>query len=199
MTDKLTPRKRQALETRRHIQASALNLFDRLGFENVSMQDIARDAGCSIGNIYHYFKSKDELAIRATSQVDDDCLAWAEAHQDDLRRPLDKLIAFVADALVICSQQDILYTAYIHSMKYPEQGILAFREDRTWFRILRELIDDCREDGSIPPDCSTLDLTRQLVALHRGLLLQWRVENEGFDLAQTGELMARQLLAGIPR
>ena len=70
MEKPLTTRKRQALEMRSRIQYVALDLFDRDGFENVSVEQIAQAAGCSVGNIYHYFKSKDELIIHITSSVD---------------------------------------------------------------------------------------------------------------------------------
>ena len=66
-----TPRQRQALEMRAKIQSAALTLFNREGFENVSVEEIAQTVGCSVGNIYHYFKSKDELAIRVTQMVDE--------------------------------------------------------------------------------------------------------------------------------
>ena len=58
MEKQLPARKRQALEMRSRIQNVALDLFDRDGFENVSVEQIAQAAGCSVGNIYHYFKSK---------------------------------------------------------------------------------------------------------------------------------------------
>ena len=70
MEKPLTARKRQALEMRSRIQNVALDLFDRDGFENVAVEQIAQAAGCSVGNIYHYFKSKDELIIQVTSNVD---------------------------------------------------------------------------------------------------------------------------------
>ena len=71
MAERITARKRQAMEMRRRIQETALDLFDREGFENVSVEEIAQAAGCSVGNIYHYFKSKDELAIQLTQHVDE--------------------------------------------------------------------------------------------------------------------------------
>ena len=70
MENRWTARKRQALEMRSRIQNVALDLFDRDGFENVAVEQIAQAAGCSVGNIYHYFKSKDELIIQVTSNVD---------------------------------------------------------------------------------------------------------------------------------
>ena len=71
MKKELTPRKRQAIEMRAKIQSAALTLFNREGFENVSVEEIAQTVGCSVGNIYHYFKSKDELAIQVTQMVDE--------------------------------------------------------------------------------------------------------------------------------
>ena len=42
MSERMTARKRQALEMRSRIQSAALDLFDREGFENVSVEEIAR-------------------------------------------------------------------------------------------------------------------------------------------------------------
>jgi AcrR family transcriptional regulator len=39
----------------------ATNLFSSKGFEGTSIRDIARDAGMSISNIYHYFGNKEGL------------------------------------------------------------------------------------------------------------------------------------------
>ena len=69
MKKELTPRKRQAIEMRAKIQSAALTLFNREGFENVSVEEIAQTVGCSVGNIYHYFKSKDELYMEVARLI----------------------------------------------------------------------------------------------------------------------------------
>ena len=83
MKKELTPRKRQAIEMRAKIQSAALTLFNREGFENVSVEEIAQTVGCSVGNIYHYFKSKDELAIQVTQMVDEAYTALEEEYLAD--------------------------------------------------------------------------------------------------------------------
>ena len=45
MSERMTARKRQALEMRSRIQSAALDLFDREGFENVSVEEIAQRIG----------------------------------------------------------------------------------------------------------------------------------------------------------
>lgn len=49
--------------TRRLILSSALALFRRKGFDRTTMRDIASASGMSLGAAYHYFPSKDSLAL----------------------------------------------------------------------------------------------------------------------------------------
>ena len=113
----LTSRKKQAMEMRSRIQAVALELFDKEGFENVSVEQIAQAAGCSVGNIYHYFKSKDELVIQVTSSVDAQYSVLEESYlADEANSWHDKLLDFVGQALVISANDPSLYRSFIHGI-----------------------------------------------------------------------------------
>ncbi len=50
-------------EVRRRIVAAALRVFAEKGFHRATMQDVVRESGLSVGAIYTYFKSKDELFL----------------------------------------------------------------------------------------------------------------------------------------
>lgn len=41
--------------------AAGLRAFSRLGYQNASIREIARESGNSVSVLYHYFRSKDEL------------------------------------------------------------------------------------------------------------------------------------------
>ena len=56
-----------AEKTRRKIVQSARRLFNRHGFENVSINEIMADAGLTRGGFYSYFMSKSELYVEALS------------------------------------------------------------------------------------------------------------------------------------
>lgn len=158
MKKEMTPRKRQALEMRAKIQNTALSLFGREGFENVSAEEIAQAVGCSVGNIYHYFKSRDELAIQVTQMVD---RAYAEMEQEYLSDgdtpAREKLLDFVGRSLEISASDEMLYKAFIHGLRYPEQTVLKKNDTRVYFHLLRRLVNQCQEEGSIhpsyDPDC----------------------------------------------
>lgn len=124
----------------------------------MSVEEITQAVGCSVGNIYHYFKSKDELAIQVTQMVD---RAYAEMEQEYLSDgdtpAREKLLDFVGRSLEISASYEMLYKAFIHGLRYPEQAVLQKNDKRVYYRLLRELVDLCQEEGSIhpsyDPDC----------------------------------------------
>lgn len=197
MKKELTPRKRQAIEMRAKIQSAALTLFNREGFENVSVEEIAQTVGCSVGNIYHYFKSKDELAIQVTQMVDEAYTVLEEEYLTDRETSgREKLLDFVGRSLEISASDEMLYKAFIHGLRYPEQAVLQKNDKRVYYRLLRELVDLCQEEGSIHPSYDPDCLVEDLVVLHRGTLFEWRIYQEGFDIAKQGRRMADALLRG---
>ena len=197
MRKEMTPRKKQAMEMRSRIQDVALDLFDREGFENVSVEQIAQAVGCSVGNIYHYFKSKDELVIQVTSSVDAQYSVLEASYlADEANTWHDKLLDFVGQALFISANDPSRYRSFIHGIRYPQQAILRDNEKRVYFRVLRELVDGCRQEKSVHPTRDREELVADLVALHRGLLLEWRIYEGTFDLPRRGRRMAAALLDG---
>jgi len=56
-----TPRQARSEETLRRILAACDTLLAERPFEQISMQDIAREAGVSVGNLYNRFSDKDGL------------------------------------------------------------------------------------------------------------------------------------------
>ncbi|MBQ3549316.1 MAG: TetR/AcrR family transcriptional regulator [Oscillospiraceae bacterium] len=198
MAEKLTPRKQQALEMRQKIQTVALDLFDTEGFENVSVEAIAQAVGCSVGNIYHYYRSKDELALQVTDHVD---AAYEEIEQEydgDTRRPaMDKLLDFVGRTLRISVEDPVLYKAFIQALKHPQQGALRRSDKRAYFRVLHKLVSACCAEGSLPAHCDVDTVVEHLVTIHRGTLLEWRIYEGNFPLEETGRAIAGAMLRGL--
>lgn len=60
---------RRKRETTRDIVATAVELIDRDGFENTTIEDIAAAAGCSPRTIYRYFGTKEDLIFHDTPEV----------------------------------------------------------------------------------------------------------------------------------
>lgn len=197
MTEHMTNRKRQAIEMKQRIQAAALDLFNQKGFKNVSIEELAQEVGCSVGNIYHYFKNKEALAGSVPAYVD----AYYEElekeyAQNDAMTAAEKLLDFVEQALEISSRDALVWQSFVYSLKSPELGVLKLKPDRAYFQVLGRLIKGCQAEGSIPPDLDTAELVQDLVILHRGILVHWRICEGGFDIKARGRRMAEALLSG---
>jgi AcrR family transcriptional regulator len=60
------------------IEDAALRVFTRLGFHGTSVRDIAKEAGVSIGNLYNYYGTKEEIFKSIILRY--------ETHMEKLRR-----------------------------------------------------------------------------------------------------------------
>jgi len=49
-------------DKRERLVEAALALFHRRGFGETSLADIARESGVPVGNVYYYFKTKEDIA-----------------------------------------------------------------------------------------------------------------------------------------
>ena len=79
----------------RSLVTAAMGLFHRQGFAQTSLADIAESAGVPLGNVYYYFKTRDEL-LKA---VLDERLALIRASRagfEALPDPRGRLLAFIA-------------------------------------------------------------------------------------------------------
>ncbi|WP_343240330.1 TetR/AcrR family transcriptional regulator [Streptomyces sp. SID14515] len=89
MTDSVKPRGSRGArgargaDKRRRLTAAAAQVLHEQGVERTTLADIARVAEVPVGNVYYYFKTKDELVQAALSEH--------SAHLEELTRRLDEL------------------------------------------------------------------------------------------------------------
>ncbi|WP_225831995.1 TetR/AcrR family transcriptional regulator [Streptomyces sp. NK08204] len=82
MTDSAKPRARST-DKRRRLTAAAARVLHEQGVERTTLADIAREADVPVGNVYYYFKTKDELVLAALSEH--------SAHLDEFTGRLEEL------------------------------------------------------------------------------------------------------------
>ncbi|NUP26371.1 MAG: TetR/AcrR family transcriptional regulator [Nocardia sp.] len=72
-----------ASQKRQRLTSAAARVLHEQGVERTTLGDIAREADVPVGNVYYYFKTKDELVKAALSEH--------SAHLDELTDRLDQL------------------------------------------------------------------------------------------------------------
>jgi AcrR family transcriptional regulator len=99
----------QITERKEAILRAALQLFQKHGLENVSLNDIAREIGSAKSNIYRYFESREHIYLLVLQRL-------AAKWEGRLYPALDKLKGKGTVAKVA----EIMTEAYIDSAEYSE-------------------------------------------------------------------------------
>lgn len=193
----------QAVRTR--IIESALRVFAEKGYHDATIADVVRDSGLSVGAIYTYYRSKDELFL-ATCEIstgqDLGGLGARLAHGHGAAEKLAIAVGFFLDALAGKPHEPDMASALVMqwSRADAEPAIrlsLARRRDQI-ATVGELLIREAMETGELPPWIDAAALSSALVSFLDGLLV-WRIElGDAYrrDLAERRALaLLRPLLA----
>jgi TetR/AcrR family transcriptional regulator, transcriptional repressor for nem operon len=85
---------RQRTNTRARLAQAALKISYRHGFDHAALTDIAKEARVPLGNVYYYFKTKDEIGD-AIIELRILRLRRLLEELDQLRSPRERLCGFV--------------------------------------------------------------------------------------------------------
>ena len=81
-------------DKRERLIAAAKRLIHRQGFYQTTLADIAREADVPLGNVYYYFKTKDDLATAVLQERNQQLLQLIESWERD-PDPRRRLLAFL--------------------------------------------------------------------------------------------------------
>src|SRR5258708_31571043 len=131
---------RRRTHTRREIAESAVTLFARDGYDNVSVEDIPEEAGMSLRTFYRYFSAKDEVLSPIFTQGTEDLLDHiarrpaaedlAEAVEHAYRQispPTDRVQALIRLFIDVPALQP----RWLHHLRALEAALLPAVRQRT--------------------------------------------------------------------
>ena len=83
--------KKESKEKRiKDITDAAMEIFLKKGYENTTMESIAKKAGISKGGLYHYFKSKDMILMFVNQKISEEIekIAYASMEMPSVKEAL---------------------------------------------------------------------------------------------------------------
>lgn len=185
-------------ESRAQILAAARQLFARQGYFNCKVSDIAQAAGMSQGNVYWYFKSKEDV-LRAILAGGFEALgSMAEAVAGQPGSAAAKLDALIERSLALYHDQSD-FTAILlslmgqggapllHSLGFDMQQIGA-----SYHQHLRRIFEQAQAEGLVgaaPPDV----LVMFFFSFLNGMVLTYAGEWETVPPALIREALLRLL------
>ncbi|MEV0403891.1 TetR/AcrR family transcriptional regulator [Actinoallomurus sp. NPDC050550] len=190
MTDSTKSRVR-GVDKRRRLTAAAAQVLHRQGVERTTIADIAKTADVPVGNVYYYFKTKDELVQAALSEHEGS-LAELTAELDKLPDPLDRLKALV-EAWV--SQRDIAarYGCPTGTLAAELDKRADGTLDREVGRVIRVLLDWAEHQFHALGLPDPGDLAVTLVAGYQGMSLLTNALRDPEIMTREGDRLIRWL------
>lgn len=189
MSEKITSRKQQALDTKNNIYNSALSLFKIHGFDKVTIEMIVKESGVSTGSFYTYFKSKEAIFIEFFSRIDsyyDESIAKSKPEDSNEQIILNLLRAmneFVEQQLGV---EGISVVYYKQLYDFGKNRDLTAR-NRSFFKHLTNYVEKGVACGEFRSDLPINDIVDIIVRLAHGLVFDWCIYNGSFDILNHGD------------
>lgn len=191
-------KKRSARNTKGRIVSAAWQLFYRYGYDNTTIDDIVEAAATSKGSFYHYFDGKDAL-LSSLSYLFDEKYEELMETMDEKLSPIEKLIYLNQELFMMIENTvsvDLLSQLFATQLTTSgERHLLA--TDRTYYKLLRQITIEGRQQGFFRDDLSINDITKAYAMFERGLMYDWCICNGNYSLCQYAATMMPLFLKGL--
>lgn len=151
---KPTKRQLQAQASREKIFTAAQELFSEKGYTNVSVADICKKAGVSVGLFYNYFKSKSDISIESMARFAQD---WSTVTSSFLPgdTAINRLLRLTYAFLSMQFKDNPTVQNVRVQYARDAQGIPPFVFDSQYAelpKVVNGILDFGKKNGQIPED-----------------------------------------------
>jgi TetR/AcrR family transcriptional repressor of nem operon len=178
-------------DKRRRLTAAAARVLHEQGVERTTIADIAAAAGVPVGNVYYYFKTKDEL-VQAALTEQTSHLSELTTRLDQLPDPLHRLKGLIATWI---DQRDVAARFGCPT------GTLAVELDKRAngaldvevAGVIRQLLDWAEEQFRQLGQSDPADLAITLLAGYQGMSLLANALRDPHIMTREGGRLSRWL------
>jgi AcrR family transcriptional regulator len=175
--------------------SAAVRMFSTRGYSAVGIREIAREAGVTIGALYHYAPSKEALFLRILAEAYDSAIAQLEAAADSTDSAPERVTAMIrAQVHGEVSGRDVwnVTKAELRALTPAARDqVIALRDryEAVWARVLEE----GRATGDFVLDDAVI--TRFSLIKMCGGVADWYRPDGRLTLDEICDVLARQALA----
>lgn len=178
-------------------------LFLANGFRGTSVKQITEAVGIGKGTLYWYFKSKEEILETVLRKFErefvEGFMSAVQACDGDF---IAKYKVFHRFATEFARDNRELALAFNTLMSEivgtNSQGERVTKQIWQRYRLFLEgMLEDGKRDGTVPAEIDSTICAHVIVASHTGMLVQWFVNGESFDVPAFVRAVRSFLLRGI--
>ncbi len=175
-------RKIQALNTRRNIFDKATTLFVEKSYEKVTIAQICKAAGISVGAFYHHFSSKESVLNEGYFWFDEELKeSWSKKKPTFAQEKIEFLIEEQLKS--ICSLGYIYATQFFKNQLSNDNKYIL-NEDRIFYKLLFSSVLQGIEEKLF--DANPQEITKRILRISRGTIYDWCLHEGSYNLVEEG-------------
>ncbi len=198
--ESLTSRQKKALETREKLLKISLDLFNKYGFEHVSVEQITKACNVSKGTFYTHFPSKYDVILEKFMELDQ-FYSTVEKNIDPSLSASEKILFVYQQQMNYLTKvvgKDLLRTVYTAAMtNQVEQDHYLINPQRKIFQIMNTYIEEGIRQGEFRQDVSAPNIQAIIRRCMRANVYDWLIHSEDFDLASEMAQFTTIVLDGL--
>ncbi|WP_418301481.1 TetR/AcrR family transcriptional regulator [Lysinibacillus fusiformis] len=198
--ESLTSRQKKALETRDKLLKTSLDLFNKFGFEHVTVEQITKACHVSKGTFYTHFPSKYDVILEKFKELDH----FYSTVEKNINRTLpasEKILLVYQEQMKYLTNvvgKDLLRTVYTAAMtNQVKQDHYLINPERKIFQIMNTYIEEGLQQGELRHDLSATEIQAIIQRCMRANVYDWLIHGEDFDLATEMNQFTAIVLNGL--
>ena len=182
--------KKNTRNTKGRIVATAWKLFYEQGYEDTTVEDIIFESETSKGSFYHYFDGKDALLSSLSVLFDEKYEELMRA--EDRPKESIELLAWLNLSLFTVIENTVsldLLTRLFSSQLVTKGEKHLLDRNRTYFKLLRQIISEGQANGEIRTDFTVSEIVRAYAMFERALMYDWCLAGGEYSLPNYAKRM----------
>lgn len=176
----MTSRRDQAQETKKRIYEKTIDLLKDHDFEDITVQEICKNAGCSVGNFYNYFSSKEELVIQSYPFFDE--------YVEDLPKvteeinPLEAITSLIVDQVKVIDDLGPNIASQCLRVHLKMSGRFLIRSDRPFHQYLLKLVKEAQAREIFSKEKDPVEIASRILRISRGIIFDWSIRGGSYQI-----------------
>lgn len=159
---------------REEMAEAAARVIAAEGIESLTTRRLAKELGCSLGVLAHYFPNKEEIVLAAFNWADQ-CIAERIAKAAKGRLALDQFKPLLLQVLPLNKQSDLEWRVRAHLNTYAlthKRLMKKHREElRGGYQLTADLIRELQAVGQVRADIDPAETAATVVDIMTGLAM----------------------------
>ncbi len=196
MAEKLTNRARQAMNTKKRIYQCGIGLMQQHGYENITVEQIAKKSKVSVGTFYHYFQSKFDLLVEIYRQGDE----FFIEHTPEIMEKKEPCIEKIKEYFLLYAGLSLRDGIDKVRNLYVPSNRMFITHGRAMQDLLIKILKSGQESGEITDGILPEIISEKLFIAARGVIFDWCLHDGESDLIKDMEdIMGRLAISYLSK